>query len=219
MNYQQLWPAPITLLHFIRVCRQSWSVGTSHNSTAEVEGGGGGRGVGRGRELCPKASVVFLLCFVVVFLVVFPFCIRSYYCAAVKAQADKRYMSVMLFPATLCRSWTLKWRRSLLWRSLRTLHLLACHVGVTVRDSGLRCCVCVMSSDRWLTPLCVAWTLKVKMLVEVLLYVHGNRRLIRDGSPGRPPRLSHSARALGSPIAQRKAIYRNIMVSTSWYPS
>ena len=28
---------------------------------------------------------------------------------------------------------------------------------------------------------------------EVLLYVHRNRRLIRDGSPGRPPRLSHSS--------------------------
>ena len=27
---------------------------------------------------------------------------------------------------------------------------------------------------------------------EVLLYVHKNRRLIRDGSPGRPPRLSHT---------------------------
>ena len=33
-------------------------------------------------------------------------------------------------------------------------------------------------------------------LVEVLLYVHRNRRLIRDGSPGRPPRLSHSSWAL-----------------------
>ena len=30
----------------------------------------------------------------------------------------------------------------------------------------------------------------------VLLYVHRNRRLVRDGSPGRPPRLSHSSRAL-----------------------
>ena len=30
----------------------------------------------------------------------------------------------------------------------------------------------------------------------VLLYVHRNRRLIRDGSPGRPPQLSHSSRAL-----------------------
>ena len=29
--------------------------------------------------------------------------------------------------------------------------------------------------------------------VEVLLYVHRNCRLIRDGSPGRPPRLSHSS--------------------------
>ena len=27
----------------------------------------------------------------------------------------------------------------------------------------------------------------------VLLYVHRNRRLIRDGSPGRLPRLSHSS--------------------------
>ena len=29
-------------------------------------------------------------------------------------------------------------------------------------------------------------------MVEVLLYVHRNRRLIRDGSPGGPPRLSYS---------------------------
>ena len=29
--------------------------------------------------------------------------------------------------------------------------------------------------------------------VEALLYVHRNRRFIRDGSPGRPPRLSHSS--------------------------
>ena len=27
-------------------------------------------------------------------------------------------------------------------------------------------------------------------MVEVLLYVHRNRRFIRDGSPGRPPRLT-----------------------------
>ena len=33
----------------------------------------------------------------------------------------------------------------------------------------------------------------VGWLVEVLLYVHRNRRFIRDGSPGRPPRLSHSS--------------------------
>ena len=34
------------------------------------------------------------------------------------------------------------------------------------------------------------------ILAWVLLYVHRNRRLIRDGSPGRPPRLSHSFWAL-----------------------
>jgi len=33
----------------------------------------------------------------------------------------------------------------------------------------------------------------VVVVVEALLYIHGNRRLIRDGSPGRPPRLSHSS--------------------------
>ena len=33
-------------------------------------------------------------------------------------------------------------------------------------------------------------------LVKVLLYVHTNIKLIRDGSPGRPPRLSHSSWAL-----------------------
>ena len=31
------------------------------------------------------------------------------------------------------------------------------------------------------------------VVVEVLLYVHRNRRFIRDGSPGRPSRLSHSS--------------------------
>ena len=34
------------------------------------------------------------------------------------------------------------------------------------------------------------------VVVEILLYVHRNRRLIRDGSPGRPPRLSHSSWAV-----------------------
>ena len=37
-------------------------------------------------------------------------------------------------------------------------------------------------------------------LVKVLLYVHRNRRLIRDGSPGRPPRLSHSSWALSTEL-------------------
>ena len=31
------------------------------------------------------------------------------------------------------------------------------------------------------------------VVVEVLLYVHRNRRFIRDGSPGRPPRHSHNS--------------------------
>ena len=37
---------------------------------------------------------------------------------------------------------------------------------------------------------------KKSVVVEVLLYVHRNHRLIGDGSTGRPPRLSHSSWAL-----------------------
>ena len=40
----------------------------------------------------------------------------------------------------------------------------------------------------------------IVVVVEVLLYVHRNRRLIRDGSPGRPPRLSHSSWTLTLPL-------------------
>ena len=38
--------------------------------------------------------------------------------------------------------------------------------------------------------------LNVHVVFEVLLYVHRNRRFITEGSPGRPPRLSHGSRAL-----------------------
>ena len=43
----------------------------------------------------------------------------------------------------------------------------------------------------------------------MLLYVLRNHRLVRDGSPGRPPRLSHSTRALNFrfPVAHRIDIY------------
>ena len=37
---------------------------------------------------------------------------------------------------------------------------------------------------------------EMRLVERVLLYVHRNRRLIRDGSPGRPPQLSHSSWAL-----------------------
>ena len=39
-------------------------------------------------------------------------------------------------------------------------------------------------------------SLQLSKFDSVLLYVHRNRRLIRDGSPGRPPPLSHSSSAL-----------------------
>ena len=43
--------------------------------------------------------------------------------------------------------------RKSLWGSLSTLYLLACQVRVPVGDLGL-CCVCVVSFERWLSPLC-----------------------------------------------------------------
>ena len=51
------------------------------------------------------------------------------------------------------------------------------YVGQRVEIS----CYAAKQANRWL---------------KCLLYVHRNRRLIRDGSPGRPPRLSHSSWAL-----------------------
>ena len=38
------------------------------------------------------------------------------------------------------------------------------------------------------------------VVVEVLLYLHRNGRLIRDGNPGRPPRLSRSSSSLRSDV-------------------
>ena len=51
-------------------------------------------------------------------------------------------------------------------------------------------------------------------VVEVLLYVHRNRRFIRVGSPGRPPRLSHSSWALKSDSANH--LVSNRQHSSSW---
>ena len=51
-----------------------------------------------------------------------------------------------------------------------------------------------MSANRAIPAVVVAVVVVVVVVVvEVLLYVHRNCRLIRDGSPGRPPRLSHSS--------------------------
>ena len=44
----------------------------------------------------------------------------------------------------------------------------------------------------------------IHVVVEVLPYVHRNRRFIRDGSPGRPPRLSHISWALNMEVEERR---------------
>ena len=41
----------------------------------------------------------------------------------------------------------------------------------------------------------------------MLLYVHRNRRLNRDGSPGRPPRLPHSSWALYEDVPLVELMY------------
>ena len=71
-------------------------------------------------------------------------------------------------------------------------------------------CVCVCVLCEWCVCVCVCVCMHVCVCVcttstftqllssgprhvEVLLYVHRNHRFIRDGSPGRPRRLSHSS--------------------------
>ena len=49
--------------------------------------------------------------------------------------------------------------------------------------------------------------------VEVLLYVHRNRRLIRDGSPGRPPRLPHSSWVLSFSVESLRVKYMGLKTS------
>ena len=51
-------------------------------------------------------------------------------------------------------------------------------------------------SSLFVSLCCAVVVVAAVVVVEVLLYVHRNGRLSRDGSPGRPPRLSHSSRVL-----------------------
>ena len=72
----------------------------------------------------------------------------------------------------------------------------SCSPALTLITSQPCCRVCliasVMPSDRQ-QPAAPTGRLFV---VEVLSYVRRYRRLVRDGSPARPPRLSHSSWAL-----------------------
>ena len=79
-------------------------------------------------------------------------------------------------------------------RWLRSLLLCLCYVFRALINS-LVCWFCTSAVGLILFQISV---LKTLHQTEVLLYVHRNRRLIRDGSPGRPPRLSHSSWVLGN---------------------
>ena len=70
--------------------------------------------------------------------------------------------------------------------------------GLTIIGEPEITCFAIGSNDPDVHILAVGDVMESKgnvvvVVVEVLLYVHRNRRLIRDGSPGRPPRLSHSS--------------------------
>ena len=52
---------------------------------------------------------------------------------------------------------------------------------------------------------------------EVLLYVHRNRRFIRDGSPGCPPRLPHSSWALSEDSPSSVKYKHSILTRTSTF--
>ena len=53
-------------------------------------------------------------------------------------------------------------------------------------------------------------------MVEVLLYVHRNRKLIRDVSPGRPFRFSHSVSVLVEVLLYVHRNRRRIKDGESW---
>ena len=70
--------------------------------------------------------------------------------------------------------------------------------GLTIIGEPEITCFAIGSSDPDVHILAVGDVMESKgnvvvVVVEALLYVHRNRRFIRDGSPGRPPRLSHSS--------------------------
>ena len=50
----------------------------------------------------------------------------------------------------------------------------------------------------------------LKWLLEVLLYVHRNRRFFGDGSPGRPPRLSHISFQRRALWTEKGGLYRQL---------
>ena len=68
--------------------------------------------------------------------------------------------------------------------------LVPCWQARAARRNGLACI--------WLSTRChCLLPVPVLSVGRVLLYVHRDRRLIRDGSLGRPPRLPHGSWALG----------------------
>ena len=73
--------------------------------------------------------------------------------------------------------------------------------------------VCIAVSAAVVLLTIVGWSCELTASVGevgwVLLYVHRNRRLIRDGSPGRPPRLSHSFWALTASVEVLLYVHRN----------
>ena len=67
---------------------------------------------------------------------------------------DTSNMSARKILRTVLATFSTKTTRLYLWWNLCTLFLLACQVRVTLGDSDLCCCVCVMSFARSLAPLC-----------------------------------------------------------------
>ena len=89
-------------------------------------------------------------------------------------------LSTMVLPRAITECsccWNFRWLVKCCFTSTETVGLL----GTGAQDGHLDFHT---APELWIF---VGW---------VLLYVHRNRRLIRDGSPGRPPRLSHSSWAL-----------------------
>ena len=82
------------------------------------------------------------------------------------------------------------------------------HIGDCYKDVSQVIMTLFYSPTTWKS-------LASNLLVEVLLYVHRNRRLIRDGSSGRPPRFSHSSWALSIKLASTVSLLIPLSLSNS----
>ena len=98
----------------------------------------------------------------------------------VNVSLDLLFHVTWTIPAANAVTSTVTWQWLCCWQ----VHILSNFMRYTGLHRLLLCQIHQCTPNTKIAKKLVGW---------VLLYVHRNRRLIRDGSPGRPPWLSHSS--------------------------